>query len=52
VRPDPGIDAAARLQALGLAGPLSIERWIFDVGIARLTPPLASSAPNSPPFPP
>lgn len=30
-----GIDAAARLQALGLAGPLSLERWIFDVGIAR-----------------
>lgn len=30
-----GIDAAARLQALGLTGPLSIERWIFDVGIAR-----------------
>lgn len=30
-----GIDAAARLQALGLTRPLSVTRWIFDVGIGR-----------------
>lgn len=30
-----GLDAAARLRDLGLAAPLSLERWVFDVGIDR-----------------